>query len=63
MRPPPPPAAVAAPGVFGGGGLFSAIGPSSAAHFGASHFAFGAPVAFSAPKPPPKKKEYGVDYI
>ena len=50
---------------FSGGSIFSSIGPSSAAHYGASHFSFGAPIAFSAPKPivPPKKKEYGVDYI
>jgi len=53
-------------GAFGGGSLFSSIGPSSAAHYGASHFSFGAPVsypAFAPPPPPPKKKEYGVDYI
>jgi len=57
-------------GGFGGGsGLFSSpassIGPSSAALFGASHFSFGAAVPFPAPMPlvPPKKKEYGVDYI
>lgn len=39
-----------------GAGLF----PASA--YGYSHYSFGVPVAFP-PKPPEKKKEYGVDYI
>ena len=69
----PPPAPVAP--IFGGGGfgggfgggipavsLFAPPAPHlGAASYGASHFAFGAPVAYSAP--PPKRKEFGLDCI
>ena len=69
LRPPPP--AVPAAGSIFGGGLFSSapvygggiFGGPSAHSVGASHFAFGAPVAYPKPAPPPKKKEYGLDYI
>ena len=56
-------------GPFGGGipaaSIFAPPAPPAlhlgAAHHGASHFAFGVPVAYSAPAP--KKKEFGLDYI
>ena len=56
MRPPPAVHASAFGGPFGGGSLFSSIGPSSAAHFGASHFSFGAPVPMAPRPPPPPRK-------
>lgn len=51
--------------IFGGGlgapYVSSSLLPAPA--YGYSHYSFGAPVAFSVPKPVEKKKEYGVDYI
>jgi hypothetical protein len=70
LKPPPPPA----PPVFGGfagfgfgavPGLFSAPKPA-AMPAGSFSFGFHSPFAShyaAIPKPPEKKKEYGVDYI